>query len=94
MTATMTPPAPQPLELTPTGPAIELDAADRRLLNILQEEFPLTPRPYERIGKILDLTEAETLIRVSEGSKKGESCGRCPPSSIRGCWVTAGRWWR
>lgn len=63
-TLKITPPAPQPLELTPTGPAIELDAIDRRLLNVLQEEFPLTPRPYERVGQILGLTEDETLTRV------------------------------
>ena len=40
MTATMTPPETLPLELTPTGPAIELDAIDRRLLNVLQRSSP------------------------------------------------------
>ncbi len=72
MTATMTPtvtesptpPVAQPLDLTATGPAITLDATDRQLLNLLQEEFPLVPRPYVRLGEIIGLTEQETLDRV------------------------------
>ncbi len=41
-----------------------LDAADRRILSIIQSGFPVEPRPYQIIGEAVDLTEAEVLARV------------------------------
>jgi DNA-binding Lrp family transcriptional regulator len=41
-----------------------MDQADRRILDIIQTEFPLVSRPYSRIGEQVGLTEAEALARV------------------------------
>lgn len=43
-----------------------LDAHDRRILDIIQSGFPLESRPYEAIGRKLDLTEEEVFKRVQE----------------------------
>ncbi len=44
--------------------ASNMDLTDKRLLDIIQTNFPLTPRPYATLGEQLGLTEAETLARV------------------------------
>jgi siroheme decarboxylase len=41
-----------------------MDDIDRKILNLLQEEFPLTERPYEEIGKAVGVMEEEVLARV------------------------------
>ncbi len=41
-----------------------MDRADRRILDIIQTEFPLVSRPYAAIGEQVGLTEAEVLARV------------------------------
>jgi DNA-binding Lrp family transcriptional regulator len=41
-----------------------MDDLDRRILDIIQSGFPLTPRPYADVGRQVGLTEAETLARV------------------------------
>ena len=46
------------------GAAIPLDAADRRLLNLMQGSFPIAPRPYARVAELGGLTEEETMARV------------------------------
>lgn len=42
-----------------------LDETDRRILNQIQSHFPLAARPYEVVGKALDLTESEVIARVA-----------------------------
>lgn len=42
----------------------QLDAVDRALLEPLQADFPLTPRPFAALGRSLGLEEAEVLVRV------------------------------
>ena len=42
----------------------ELEPVDRRLLDALQRDFPLTARPFAAMGQQLDLAEAETIARV------------------------------
>ncbi len=44
------------------GPA--LDDTDRRIVNALQEGFPLSPRPYAEAAEPLGLTEAELIARL------------------------------
>ncbi len=44
---------------------IELDAIDRRLLNIIQGEFPFVERPYAALGERLGLAEDEAISRIS-----------------------------
>jgi len=41
-----------------------LDAVDRRLLDLLQRDFPLNARPFAAIGERLGLPEDEVLARV------------------------------
>ena len=43
---------------------LELDATDRRLLNLLQSSFPLTPAPFASLAAELGTTEEEVLQRV------------------------------
>ena len=43
-----------------------MDERDKRLLNLIQESFPLVTRPFEALGLPLDLTEAEVLGRVTD----------------------------
>lgn len=41
-----------------------MDDLDRRILDIIQSNFPLVSRPYAAVGEELGLTEAEVLARV------------------------------
>jgi len=41
-----------------------MDEIDRKILNTIQEEFPVTRRPFAEIGKSLRLEEKEVLERV------------------------------
>lgn len=43
---------------------VVLDDTDRRLLDIIQTEFPLCPRPYADLGRQLGITEDAALNRV------------------------------
>jgi len=43
-----------------------LDAAGFRLLNLWQRDFPLVPRPFERIGADCGLDEDEVLARFGQ----------------------------
>ncbi len=42
----------------------ELDAVDRKLLTLIQREFPLEARPYAAFGRQLGLSEEECLSRM------------------------------
>jgi len=46
-----------------------MDALDRELLNLLQENIPLVPRPYQALAERLGTTEADVLRRVAELKK-------------------------
>ncbi len=41
-----------------------LDAADRRIINRLQEGFPVTERPYAEVARDLEMGEDELLGRL------------------------------
>ncbi|MCX5810352.1 MAG: Lrp/AsnC family transcriptional regulator [Proteobacteria bacterium] len=41
-----------------------MDEIDKKILNTIQEEFPLAGRPFAEIGKALQLEEKEVLERV------------------------------
>ncbi len=43
---------------------MDMDAIDKKLLDIIQTDFPIAPRPYAILGERLGLTEAEALARV------------------------------
>ena len=44
----------------------QLDEADRRIINRIQSDFPITSRPYGEIAKELGLSEDEVLKRVQK----------------------------
>ena len=44
----------------------EIDAIDKKILNRIQSDFPITPRPYLTLAKELNLTEKEVLSRISQ----------------------------
>ncbi len=41
-----------------------IDTIDKKLLDIIQTDFPIVPRPYALLGERLGITEAEALARV------------------------------
>lgn len=43
---------------------VKIDDIDRAILNRIQSDFPLTPRPYNTIGQQLELSENEVIKRV------------------------------
>jgi DNA-binding Lrp family transcriptional regulator len=47
------------------GAAIALDDLDKRLLNLMQAQFPLAPRPYQHVAALAEVTEEEVLHRVA-----------------------------
>ena len=46
------------------GSAVPLDDLDRKLLNLMQGQFPLAPRPYAAVAEKAEVTEAEVMARV------------------------------
>ena len=42
-----------------------MDDADKRLCDLIQNEFPVTARPYQRVGERLEMSEDEVLERVT-----------------------------
>jgi len=51
--------------------APHLDDTDRRLLNRIQSDFPITRNPYAEIGRELGLSEGEVLARVDRLREQG-----------------------
>ena len=49
----------------------EIDAIDKKILNRIQSDFPITPRPYLTLAKELNLAEKEVLDRISQLKKLG-----------------------
>ena len=48
-----------------------LDRRDRQLLNLMQNEFPLTTQPYLDIARKLDISEEEVLNRIQAMKQNG-----------------------
>jgi len=46
-------------------PEDALDAIDRRVLNALQDGFPLSPRPYAEAAAALGLSEGDLIARIA-----------------------------
>jgi DNA-binding Lrp family transcriptional regulator len=46
------------------GAAIALDEVDKRLLNLMQGQFAIAPRPYQHVASQAKLTEDEVMARV------------------------------
>jgi DNA-binding Lrp family transcriptional regulator len=48
------------------GAAVPLDETDKRLLNALQSNFPLAPRPFEAVAREAGLSEDDAMERTQE----------------------------
>ena len=48
-----------------------VDALDRRILDLIQADFPLVPRPYELLAGKLAVSEEEVFRRVSKLRQSG-----------------------
>lgn len=48
-----------------------IENIDRQILDLLQNDFPLTSRPFADIGRNLGLTEREALARVKNLQREG-----------------------
>ncbi len=51
--------------------ATALDEADRRILNRLQQGFPVCDRPYAAAARELDMDEAQLLARIESLLQRG-----------------------
>jgi DNA-binding Lrp family transcriptional regulator len=49
----------------------KLDDADRAILNRIQSDFPITPRPYRTVAEELGLTESDVIRRVARLKASG-----------------------
>jgi DNA-binding Lrp family transcriptional regulator len=43
---------------------VQLDDLDKRLLNLMQGQFPIAPRPYEHVAREAGIDESEAIERV------------------------------
>ncbi|PKN05932.1 MAG: Lrp/AsnC family transcriptional regulator [Deltaproteobacteria bacterium HGW-Deltaproteobacteria-7] len=48
-----------------------MDEIDKKILNILQKEFPLEEQPFLIVGKRCGISENETIIRVKKMKEEG-----------------------
>lgn len=48
-----------------------MDELDRRLLSMVQDGFPITPRPFQALGEALGLSESETIERLDRLQRDG-----------------------
>lgn len=48
-----------------------MDAIDKKILNIMQKDFPLEEEPFRAIGERCGISEEETLDRVQKLKDKG-----------------------
>jgi len=51
--------------------AVTMDAADRRLLNLMQKDVPLASRPFADLGERLGMGEDEVLSRARRLKEDG-----------------------
>lgn len=49
----------------------ELDDTDRAILNRIQSDFPITPRPYLTVAEELGMAEADVIRRVARLKASG-----------------------
>ncbi len=48
-----------------------MDHSEARLLNVIQSDFPVTPRPYKDLGAALDFSEKEIIEGMRRLREKG-----------------------
>lgn len=50
---------------------MKLEQVDKKLLNLIQTNFPLVPEPYKYIGEVLGITEEEVILRIKKLQENG-----------------------
>jgi siroheme decarboxylase len=48
-----------------------MDATDQQLLNLIQQSFPATSRPYEALGRLTGITEDDAFKRIHRMRETG-----------------------
>ncbi len=48
-----------------------MDSVDRAIINEIQSDFPIVPRPYHELGQRLNISEDEVLDRVGKLKAQG-----------------------
>jgi DNA-binding Lrp family transcriptional regulator len=48
-----------------------MDETDKRIINEIQSDFPITPRPFEELGKRLGLSESDIIARIGRLKHRG-----------------------
>lgn len=48
-----------------------MDAVDKKIINRIQDLFPIEPRPFRNVGQELGLGEAEVISRIKRLKEKG-----------------------
>lgn len=48
-----------------------MDSLNKKLLTMIQDDFPICSRPYETIGKKLGIDEKEVIDRIKDLKQKG-----------------------
>jgi DNA-binding Lrp family transcriptional regulator len=48
-----------------------MDGIDKRILNLLQTEFPVTPEPFRAVAERLGISEGEALTRIARLKDEG-----------------------
>jgi len=48
-----------------------MDETDRKLLNLIQEDFPIAAEPFAEVGARLGIGEAEVLRRIAQLKEEG-----------------------
>lgn len=51
--------------------ASKLDEIDKKLLQLAQDEFPITKRPWATLGNKLKITEEEVILRLKKFHREG-----------------------
>lgn len=49
----------------------QIDETDKKILQLLQDEFPIIEEPYKAIGEKLDLTETQIINRLKHLNQTG-----------------------
>ncbi|MDP2647129.1 MAG: AsnC family transcriptional regulator [Desulfobacterales bacterium] len=63
----------------------QTDDVDKKILNRIQSDFPLTARPFLAVSKELNLTEEEVIQRIRNLKKRGiirRIGGNCVPGKL------------
>jgi len=50
---------------------MHIDDIDKKILNLIQHEFPVTKRPFFEIGKAIDIDEKEAFDRIKRLKDRG-----------------------